>query len=240
MRLEVIACSLEDAVAAEAGGADRLELVRDLPLGGLTPPLDLIDAVLAHVGIPVRVMVRTTISHVVTDPRDRLALVASARALAGRPVDGLVCGAVAEAKADLPLVVEILEASGGTRATFHRAFESIADPIAALAEIGGLGGGGALAPRVGAGVDRVLTNGGAGDWQARLARLERWILACPPHLQLILGGGVTRELVENLPPIPGLREIHVGRAVREPATDRGRVVASKVAALAARVHARSA
>jgi copper homeostasis protein len=37
--LEVIACSVADAVAAERGGADRLELVRDLNVGGLTPPL---------------------------------------------------------------------------------------------------------------------------------------------------------------------------------------------------------
>jgi copper homeostasis protein len=239
VRLEVIASSLEDALAAEAGGADRIELVRDLPSGGLTPPLELVDAVLTRIGIPVRVMVRETISHVVSDPRDRSMLIASARELAGRPVDGLVCGAVRDERADIPLVLGILQASGGKRATFHRAFESIADPVAALAEIGRLCGGGGAATRVGA-VDRVLTNGGAGECQARLARLKRWVDACPPHLQIMLGGGVTSELVEGLPPIPGLREIHVGRAVREPPTDHGRVVAGKVEAFATLVHAMSA
>ena len=47
--LEVIATSVDDALAAEQGGAARVELVRSLDRGGLTPPLALVDAVLAHV-----------------------------------------------------------------------------------------------------------------------------------------------------------------------------------------------
>jgi len=58
--LEVIVTSIEDAVEAEAGGADRLELVRALEVGGLTPELDLIRTVLQTVKIPVRVMLRET------------------------------------------------------------------------------------------------------------------------------------------------------------------------------------
>jgi copper homeostasis protein len=226
MRLEVIACSLEDALAAEAGGADRIELVRDLPSGGLTPPLDLIDAVLARVRIPVRVMVRETLSHVVSDPRDRTRLIGAALPLAQRPVAGIVCGAVADGKADIGLVQQVLQAGGGKPATFHRAFESIADSIAALSALG----------RV-TGIDRVLTNGGEGEWAARLARLAEWAAACPPHLRILLGGGVTRDALETLPPIRGLHEIHVGRAVREPPTDEGQVVAWKVEAVATLLHA---
>ena len=241
LRLEVIACSLEDALAAEAGGADRLELVRDLPAGGLTPSLDLVDAVLARVRIPVRVMVRETISHFVSDPRDRSRLLATAQALAERSVDGIVIGAVtqgvmSEARGadastvpDIPLLASVLPASGGKRATFHRAFESVSDPVVALGEIG----------RLGSAVDRVLTNGGAGDWPTRFARLRAWARACPPHLEFILGGGVTREVLDVLPLIPALREVHIGRAAREPATDDGLVRAHKVEAIATRLHAMS-
>lgn len=226
MRLEVIASSLEDAVEAEAGGADRIELVRDLAAGGLTPPLDLVDAVLSRVRIPIRVMVRHTISHVVSHDADRRQIVASGKALADRPVDGLVCGAVVDGRVDASLVRQILVASGGKRLTFHRAFESVRDPIAAVRDLNGLER-----------VDRVLTNGGAGAWPERFARLLEWSDARPPHLQFILGGGVTIELLGTLPAIRGVTEIHVGRAVREPATDDGRVVAGKVEAVAAAVHA---
>jgi copper homeostasis protein len=228
MRLEVIAGSLDDALAAEAGGADRIELVRDLPSGGLTPSIDLIDAVLARVRIPVRVMVRETISHVISNPADRSRLHETALELAYRPVDGIVCGALTDWTIDRALVEEVVEASGGKRVTFHRAFESVADPIAALGELGRIDG-----------IDRVLTNGGIGDWATRLARLAQWVEACPPHLQIIAGGGVTGDLLKGIAAIPGLREVHVGRAAREPATDEGQVVAWKVQALADALHAMS-
>lgn len=224
-RLEVIACSLDDALAAEAGGADRIELVRDLPSGGLTPSIDLIDAVLAHVRIPVRVMVRETISHEVHASSDRARVIASAAPLADRPIDGVVCGAVANGEVDRRLVEDVLRAAGGARATFHRAFESLADPVAALDRLGRVQG-----------VDRVLTNGGEGTWGERALRLERWAAACPRHLQILLGGGITAEVLRRLLPIDRLQEVHVGRAAREPETDEGRVVAGKVEALAALVH----
>ncbi|MBZ5592386.1 MAG: hypothetical protein LAP39_09125 [Acidobacteriia bacterium] len=56
--LEVIACSVADAVAAERGGAGRLEIVRALEAGGLTPLLSLVKEIVAAVSIPVRVMLR--------------------------------------------------------------------------------------------------------------------------------------------------------------------------------------
>jgi copper homeostasis protein len=58
MVIEVIAQSVADAVAAESGGADRLELVRELERDGLTPPPELVRAVREAVRIPVYVMVR--------------------------------------------------------------------------------------------------------------------------------------------------------------------------------------
>jgi copper homeostasis protein len=56
--LEVIACSVADAIEAELGGAGRLEIVRAMNAGGLTPPVSLVREILAAVSIPVRVMLR--------------------------------------------------------------------------------------------------------------------------------------------------------------------------------------
>ena len=52
--LEVIACSVADAVEAEKGGAKRLEIVRDLGRGGLTPPLELVAQIKHAVDLPLR------------------------------------------------------------------------------------------------------------------------------------------------------------------------------------------
>ena len=90
--LEVIACTVEDAVAAEAGGADRIELVRDLGRGGLTPTHDLAASVVRAVRIPVRVMIREEEPFVVSRPEAAEALCAAARAIGQLKVDGLVLG----------------------------------------------------------------------------------------------------------------------------------------------------
>ena len=56
--LEVIACSVADAIAAQKGGANRLEIVRDLERGGFTPSIELVHAIRDEVHLPLRVMVR--------------------------------------------------------------------------------------------------------------------------------------------------------------------------------------
>src|SRR4051812_12515904 len=58
--LEVIALDAEDAVAAQAGGADRLELVTDMAADGLTPPIATFARIRAAVDISLRVMLRLT------------------------------------------------------------------------------------------------------------------------------------------------------------------------------------
>jgi copper homeostasis protein len=52
--LEVIVCSVADAVEAERGGAGRLEIVRDLHQGGLTPSLELVREIKLATELPVR------------------------------------------------------------------------------------------------------------------------------------------------------------------------------------------
>jgi copper homeostasis protein len=56
--LEIIVKDAADAVAAQQGGADHLEVVRDLHLGGLTPELEALKAIRAAVSISLNVMVR--------------------------------------------------------------------------------------------------------------------------------------------------------------------------------------
>ncbi len=221
--LEVIATSVEDAVAAERGGASRVELVRSLDRGGLSPPLELVDAVLAHVRLPVRVMVRESESHEVPDPVLRARLVDQARALGRRRVDGLVFGALADGRIDEALL-DAVSGAAGLPITFHRAFEDVVDPMAALETLG-------CHPAV----DRVLCDGGAGAWTARAERLAAWSDRAAAGLTILAGGGVTDEALEPLARVMALTEIHVGRLVREPATVDGRVSPSRVAAVVARL-----
>ena len=64
--LEVIVCSVADAVAAEEGGADRLEVARAMDLSGLTPPIDLVREIQRAVRLPLRAMYGSTTTSAAT------------------------------------------------------------------------------------------------------------------------------------------------------------------------------
>ncbi|MPY87463.1 MAG: hypothetical protein GEU99_06040 [Luteitalea sp.] len=220
MLLEVIASSVEDAVAAERGGAHRIELVRALDREGLTPPLELVRAVLDAVRIPVRVMLREGAGFRVTGTAETEALEHTARALATLPIDGLVLGWIDEAaQADLSLTARILRSMAPHKATFHRAFDATPDPLRTLDRL-----------KRHEQIDRVLTSGGSGSLAERIARLEQYQRQAGPHITILIGGGIDPPTYHRLRPSSTLREAHVGRAARVPPTTEGTVIASRVAA----------
>jgi len=221
LALEVIAASLDDALAAEQGGAARIELVAWLARGGLTPALELVDAVLSRVRIPVRVMVRDSEPHEVADPLVRRHLVEQARAVGERPVDGLVFGALVDGRIDEALL-DAVGSAAGRLITFHRAFEELANPQVGLATL-------ARHPMV----DRVLCDGGPGDWPSRAERLRAWSVLAGPGLHLLPGGGITEEALTAISRVAALQEVHVGRLAREPPSASGVVSARRVADLVA-------
>jgi copper homeostasis protein len=218
--LEVIATSLDDAVAAEDGGADRLELVTDLARGGMTPPLELVDQIVAKVKTPVRVMLRETESHEPADPALRRRLVALARELGARQIDGIVCGFLRAGTIDVLLTAAVAEACGGRPITFHRAIEDCEDPLNALSML-----------RDVPSVDRVLASGGGGPWSERAERLTAWAAHASPEIRVIVGGGVTLELLPSVAQLVPITEVHVGRAARVGGRVDAPVGADQVAAI---------
>ena len=224
MLLEVIACSVGDAIEAQRGGAGRLELVRELGRGGLTPPLDLVKEVLGMVTIPVRVMIRETDGYAAGTAADidRLARLAERAASLG--IDGVVVGFLRRGQLDVAAMDEVLAASSAVRATFHRAFDDLPDPIEALREL-----------RRWPVIDRVLSSGGPGTWHDRAARLRQWSAVAAPFIGLLPGGGIDGDAITILADA-GLAEAHTGRAAREPRTAEGAVSAQRVAELLRAAH----
>jgi copper homeostasis protein len=221
MLLEVIATSVADALEAERGGASRIELVRDLARGGMTPPPGLVQEVLAAVTIPVRVMLRSCDGFSAGSDAEVTRLEEKAQELAQLSVDGLVLGWVtADGAADQGVTARILAAAPNLRATYHHAFEALADQSAGLSALMAMPA-----------IDRVLAHGGRGTWEEKLDRLEALQAAAGSRVTILVGGGVTEDAVRLIAARPSLREVHVGRIVREPAAPDGRVIASRVAML---------
>ncbi len=218
--LEVIVTSVKEALEAEAGGADRLELVRDLASGGLTPERDLIEAVLNAVSIPVRVMLRESAGMSIGSPRELEILTRRAAALSRLPVDGLVVGFNKRRAVDTETLKVITDAAPGTRFTFHRAFDELEDPLGGISVIKRFEQ-----------IDRILTVGGDGEWSVRKERLIAWQQAAEPGMTILVGVGLCREVLLDVQATPQLREVHVGRAARVPAEVTGQVERAAVRAV---------
>src|SRR5690606_4776018 len=136
--LEVIALDVEDAVAARAGGADRLELVTDMAADGLTPSPRTVAAIRAAVGLPLRVMLRLADGFAAGDV-DRLVGVAGELRAAG--AEEFVLGFLhADGTVDLDAVERVVAALDGCRWTFHRAIDRAADRDALRKQLDGLPG----------------------------------------------------------------------------------------------------
>jgi copper homeostasis protein len=218
--LEIIAETIEDALEAEQGGAGRIELVRDLDRGGLTPPLRLIEAVVNAVRIPVRVMLRDSEPFELGDPGEPARLHRAARDAHGCGAAGFVVGFLRDGAPDTGAVQEVLGPLLGP-VTFHHAFDRTDRPLDALAAL-------SMDPRI----DRVLTSGGPGGWPARLARLGKYRQAARAHPGILPGGGLDADALRALA-AEGFPEAHVGRAARVPPRPDGRVRAALVAELVA-------
>ena len=221
--LEVIACTVDDAMAAERGGADRIELVRDLGRGGLTPDMALAAAVVDAVRIPVRVMIREEEPFVVSDAGVAEALCAAAVRMSGLHIDGLVLGFLdAGAVVDEALLERVLRATPGVHVTFHRAFEEVVDQAAGFAAL-----------RRWPQIDRVLVNGGPGTTSQRLSVLRALASLAGDRVRVLSAVGSDRDLLAAVFAAPELGEAHVGRAARDPETVEAPVTTAKVTELVA-------
>jgi copper homeostasis protein len=220
--LEVIACAVADAVAAEAGGADRIELISHFEVGGLTPPLELVREVMAAVSIPVRVMLRESEDFNVSDEAERRRLCALAAEFSALPIDGMVCGFLKDGGINHELLAQVLGSAPLMKVTFHRAFEELSDPLAAIGELKNH-------PQV----DRILTSGGAGSRAEKIECLNRCDRAARPEITILAGGGMTDDFIRELRERTAIRELHVGTFVREPVAFEGIVSAEKVSGIRA-------
>ncbi len=215
--LEVIACTVEDAIEAEKGGANRLEVISHFERGGLTPSLELVRAMQTAVRLPLRVMLRESDGYQVAGNDEISRLCSVARELAAMRVDGIVLGFLRDGKADIELIKLILDSAPTLKATFHRAFDETNDRFETLAELSQCSQ-----------IDRILTSGGPGVWTDKIERLVLYQQATEGHPIILVGGGVDVSVIKAVRSKTDLAEFHIGRAARVPADFNGLVQAERV------------
>ncbi|MEU5714858.1 copper homeostasis protein CutC [Streptomyces sp. NPDC020403] len=201
--LEVIALDAEDAVAAQAGGADRLELVTDMAADGLTPSLATFTRIRSAVDIPLRVMLRAADGFAAGDIG---ALAEKAREMRAAGAEEFVLGFLdRDGHVDLVAVERLVAELEGCRWTFHRAIDRAVDRDALrthLAELPGL--------------DTYLTAGAATGVDDGIPTLlaEAARSGRPGYrAQIMVGGGLR---LDHLPRLleAGIDAFHIGGAAR--------------------------
>ncbi|MBU5671979.1 copper homeostasis protein CutC [Paenibacillus brevis] len=205
MILEVIATCAEDAVVAEAHGADRLELVTAITEGGLTPGIGLVREVVKSVKIPVHVMVRPHSRSFLYNEGDVRTMEEEARAIEDAGAAGIVFGALtADRKIDEAALARILAVSGDMNVTFHRAFDELSSLPEGLSTL-------LRYPRV----NRVLTSGGPLPAPQAASEIRQLVeLACGSSLVILAGYGLTLETVDRFIAETKVSEVHFGSDIR--------------------------
>ena len=133
MIVEICANSFESAMAAQNGGADRIELCTQLAVGGLTPSHHLIKKVMSELSIPVHVLIRPRKGNFCYSKEELNIMKNDIEFCKNIARSGVVSGVLqSDLTIDLIATKQLIEAANGIDFTFHRAFDCVKDPLVSL------------------------------------------------------------------------------------------------------------
>jgi len=195
--LEICVDSVESAIAAEKGGADRIELCSGLHVGGLTPEQELIESVRSNVLLEVSVMIRPRDGDFVYGPHEIEAMMREIESARASGADGVVLGTLhQDGEVNIEALRRLIDQAWPMQVTFHRAFDISPNPRHSLEQV------------IAAGASRILTSGGAADAVTGVAGLARLVRTAEGRIAIMAGGGVRSENVRELVRTSEVREIH--------------------------------
>lgn len=200
MRVLLEACvdSVESALAAETGGADRVELCEDLLEGGTTPSAGMIEVCRERLHIPIHVLVRPRGADFVYSDVEIEVMQRDIDLARRLGVAGVVLGALhPDGTIDAERTRALMGAARPMSITFHRAFDFTPDADAALDTLIRLG------------VERVLTSGQAPTAVEGMQTLARLVNRAEGRIVILAGGGLSEENITKVAERTGVREVHV-------------------------------
>lgn len=199
--LEVCVDSYASAMAAIAGGADRLELCSALAVGGLTPSPALLQQIREVSSIPVRCLMRTRGGDFLYTSEEIRQMAAEIRMLRSAGADGFVIGCLtADGNLDPKAMNPLLEAADGVGLTLHRCIDVSKDLCQTYRDAAALG------------IDTILTSGGAGNCLSSMETIRKLIVLREETAgpEVLIGAGVKAAVIsEFLQKVPGARAFHM-------------------------------
>ena len=194
---EVCANSVASCLAAQEGGAHRVELCAGIPEGGTTPSYGEITTARRLLDIRLHVIIRPRGGDFLYSPIEVETMLEDIRMARRAGADGLVFGCLREnGDIDIETTRRLIDAAEGTPVTFHRAFDHCRDPYRALDELASLG------------VTRILTSGQQPTAPQGAPLLHDLQAYAAGRIILLAGCGVNETNIRQLAQDTGIREFH--------------------------------
>jgi len=195
--LEIAAGTLACALAAQDGGADRVELCQALELGGLTPSHATLALARERLSIALYVLIRPRAGDFCYDRLEVNTMRRDIEHCVRLGCDGVVIGALdADGKVDVPLCRTLIAAAGPLEVSFHRAFDAARDRAQALDAVIELG------------CARVLTSGAAAGAAQAAETLAALVQTAAGRISIMPGAGITAGNLAALARASGAHEFH--------------------------------
>ena len=187
MLLECCVDSLESAIAADRGGAERLELCGNLMIGGTTPDINLFYRVKNAVKAKVNVLLRPRFGDFCYSDAEFSILEDDVKMFAEAGADGIVIGVLkVDGTIDEERMKILIAAAKGLPITFHRAFDVTKDAFQALETCKKLG------------ISTILTSGQQNSAIEGFDLLKKLVEAAGNEIDIMVGSGVSTKTLPKL------------------------------------------
>ena len=203
--LECATDSVESALAAAKGGADRLELCANLIIGGTTPTLALYDEVRSHSDIPLFILIRPRFGDFLYTDYEANVICREIEMFQKAGAEGVVIGSLnKDGSLNAEHMKRFIDSAKDMSVTLHRAFDMCADPFETLKQAKELG------------VNTILTSGQAPSSLEGIDLYEKLIEKANGEISILAGGGIKASTIEKLLKQTSLTAFHMsGKIVVE-------------------------
>jgi len=197
--LEISVESVAAALAAERGGADRIELCGNLSVGGVTPSAELMSAAREQLRIPIFTMIRPRAGNFVYSDTELDTMKKEIDSAKKLGIDGAVLGILDSTRQiDVVRTRELVELAQPLPTTFHRAFDECGDLLHALEDV------------IRTGAARILTSGGAPTASHGTVTLASLVAAAQNRIVILPGAGINASNIAEIAEKTRAREFHSG------------------------------
>ena len=185
--LEVCVESVESAIVAKQGGANRLELCSNLIIGGTTPDINLFNLIKENVDIDINVLIRPRFGDFLYSDYEFEIMKRDIETFKKAGANGVVIGILkSDGSLNLSQIKTLVDIAEGMDVTLHRAFDVCNDPMKALEEAKTLG------------INTILTSGQQNNCIFGKKLIRDLVKESKNEIDILVGSGVNSSNISEL------------------------------------------